>query len=168
MTKSRLPSTGRATGDGDFAVGGAGADPCNGEAGGGVPAAPLEGGPGGVVEPGGAGATLPPGTVHGEGIPLCCPDTAFGLIAGWPLPTATPPNGSPGPALTSGSAGGSFEAGIWLGVPDQTGAGPGEPVCPYTGGGASGAEPPGVSILEGPGGFGPPTVLPTEPRDDGV
>src|SRR5438105_13820107 len=107
MTKSRLPSTGRATGDGDFDVGGAGADPCNGETGGGVPAAPFGGGPGGMVEPGGAGATLPPGTVQGDGIPLCCPDTALGLIVvpGWPLPTATPPNGSPGPALTSGSAG---------------------------------------------------------------
>jgi len=139
-------------------AGGTGADPCSGETGGGALTDALEGTLGGPGGPGGAGAALVPGTCHGDGMPLPCPGCplGFGVEPGCGLPTATPPNGSPGPAFTSGSAGGKFDAGTWLGVPDQTGAAPGEPVCLLGGGGDSEVDVPGDATLGIA--VGPPTV----------
>src|ERR1043166_3892247 len=121
MTKSRLPSTGRTTGGSGFDDGGAGADPCSGDVL--LLATGSDGSPAGWPPDGDTGVPPLPGMDHGDGMPPPGPAAPIGFCAvpGTPLSTAIPPKGRPGPAFTSGSAGGSFEAGIALGEPDHAG-----------------------------------------------
>src|SRR5438105_2336198 len=118
MTKSRLPRTTPSGGGGlTFAAPGC-AKPGDREAWAGA----------GLSPPAGATDALLPGTFHAGGKPATSPTV--------PCPGPTPPNGNPGPALTSDTGGGSLVVGLIgtsRGIPASAGLALPIPVLPAPG-----------------------------------